>query len=245
MLNILSCKQALPGKVIKDWIAFHTKNQTEYSTIANRMLRYMNVSDEKMYRIVLNPQSTSGGKRKKGNPDVVNAISLAAETPPHKEGRHPKPAKHNGAGTGEFFYGMAIPTSVLDEVAIAAKRTILDISDEWDDARGAWVRLPNGCDVIPIHLGMQWCEGVMISPLEGMPGPAEGEWFLESFRQMTPFFAAYPSPEALIDEFRTAIGSYVTDLSANDMHWWKSRIGIIQCAIFAEDAPPYRKDVFP
>lgn len=53
MKNILSLKLGtkVKGKEIKEWIIFHTKNQTEYSKESNKMINYLNLSDELDYII--------------------------------------------------------------------------------------------------------------------------------------------------------------------------------------------------
>lgn len=70
--NILSCSNRyLTGADIKDWILWHTKQETEYTHIARPMLRYMNLKDEALYRIDLNPPGTGSGERKKHKPNVI------------------------------------------------------------------------------------------------------------------------------------------------------------------------------
>jgi hypothetical protein len=71
MINILSYQQPIKGKIIKEWIAFHTTNKTEYSRIAAKMLRYMNVKDDRLYRINLRPSTSACGEYKRYNPDIV------------------------------------------------------------------------------------------------------------------------------------------------------------------------------
>ena len=63
MKNILSYQQPLPGKEIKDWIAFHTANETEYTAIAAQMQRFGNIADEEKYQVVLHPRKTVFGER--------------------------------------------------------------------------------------------------------------------------------------------------------------------------------------
>ncbi len=63
MQNILSYKQPLTGREIKDWIAFHTANKTEYTPIAAQMQRFSNISDQAKYRIVLHPGKPIHGER--------------------------------------------------------------------------------------------------------------------------------------------------------------------------------------
>ena len=55
--------RALPGKEIKDWIAFHTANETEYSAIAAQMQRFSNIADEERYQVILHPEKTVHGER--------------------------------------------------------------------------------------------------------------------------------------------------------------------------------------
>lgn len=159
----------------------------------------------------------------------------AEDTAPSDEGD--KDFRVPGTATGEFFYGMVVPESVLSAVAKAAGKKESEIYDEWDDARGIWVTLPNGQDIIPIHLSSKWSEGVMLTPLFGVTGPVENEFFLESFRQMSMFSSAYKSVEAVIEEFRNAIGEYVDDPASDKDWWWKARIGTVRCAIYRRDPP--------
>ena len=70
MKNILSYQQPLPGKEIKDWIAFHTANETEYSAIASQMQRFGNLADEAAYKVILHPGKTVHGERFR-KPSVV------------------------------------------------------------------------------------------------------------------------------------------------------------------------------
>lgn len=39
------------GKEIKEWIKFHTENQTEYTNEARQMIDYLNISDDVEYKI--------------------------------------------------------------------------------------------------------------------------------------------------------------------------------------------------
>ena len=71
MKNILSYQQPLPGKEIKDWIAFHTANETEYTPIAIQMRRYDNICDEEAYRIIMHPRKSWHGKEHKYKPIIT------------------------------------------------------------------------------------------------------------------------------------------------------------------------------
>ena len=53
MNNILSYIPAtkIKGKEIKEWIKYHTENQTEYTKEARKMIDYLNISDDMEYRI--------------------------------------------------------------------------------------------------------------------------------------------------------------------------------------------------
>ena len=53
MKNILSYTPytRFNGKEIKEWIIYHTKNQTEYTEEAKRMVNYLNISDNAEYYI--------------------------------------------------------------------------------------------------------------------------------------------------------------------------------------------------
>lgn len=53
MKNILSYAKGtkIKGKEIKEWIKFHTENQTEYTKEARKMIDYLNISDDADYRI--------------------------------------------------------------------------------------------------------------------------------------------------------------------------------------------------
>lgn len=72
MKNILSYNIPLKGAEIKHWIKYHTENQTEYSFMANRMLRFLNILDDADYKIVLSPKGTGCGEIKRYYPIVVN-----------------------------------------------------------------------------------------------------------------------------------------------------------------------------
>ena len=71
MKNILSYNMPLKGAEIKHWIKYHTENQTEYSFMANRMLRFLNISDDLEYKVVLSPKGTGCGESKRYHPIVV------------------------------------------------------------------------------------------------------------------------------------------------------------------------------
>lgn len=62
MKNILSFNSPLRGKEIKDWIRYHTETQTEYSRIAKKMQRFLNISDNDMYDVYTSGVGTSAGK---------------------------------------------------------------------------------------------------------------------------------------------------------------------------------------
>lgn len=53
MKNILSysCYAKFTGKEIKEWIRFHTENQTEYTNEARKMVDYLNIPDDGEYYI--------------------------------------------------------------------------------------------------------------------------------------------------------------------------------------------------
>lgn len=73
--NILSyVNRKLSGAEIKAWIAENTNQETEYSRIANSMIRYMNLQDETLYRVVLDPPGTGCGERKRYRPNVVRVL---------------------------------------------------------------------------------------------------------------------------------------------------------------------------
>ena len=72
MKNILSYTSPLSGKEIKEWIKFHSENKTEYTSIADRMIRYKNLIDDKKYLIIHNPNGTGCGEKKKNSPNIVN-----------------------------------------------------------------------------------------------------------------------------------------------------------------------------
>lgn len=53
MKNILSYASGtrFKGKEIKEWIKYHTENQTEYTKEAKKMIDYLNISDDGEYGI--------------------------------------------------------------------------------------------------------------------------------------------------------------------------------------------------
>ena len=71
MKNILSYNMPLKGVEIKNWIKYHIENQTEYSFMANRMLRFLNISEDAEYKIVLSPNGTGCGESRRYHPIVV------------------------------------------------------------------------------------------------------------------------------------------------------------------------------
>ena len=84
MRNILSYKQPLQGKIIKEWISFHNANETEYTPIASQMKRFGNISDDNLYCIDMRPRMTGylrpnrswRVKKRKIRPAVVRAGKL-------------------------------------------------------------------------------------------------------------------------------------------------------------------------
>ena len=75
MVNILSVtNKPLLGKEIKEWILFHQDNETEYTKMAKRMARFENISDDKLYKIVLRPSGTGCGEIKRYHPIIVNVF---------------------------------------------------------------------------------------------------------------------------------------------------------------------------
>ena len=71
MQNILSFKQLLLGKEVKEWVAFHTANYTEYTPIAIQLKRFDNIADEGLYRIIMRPRKSWHGKERKYKPIIV------------------------------------------------------------------------------------------------------------------------------------------------------------------------------
>ena len=73
MKNILSYQQLLLGKEIKEWVSFHTANETEYTSIAARLKRYDNIADDGLYRIDMHPRGSDlwYSKERKYKPIVV------------------------------------------------------------------------------------------------------------------------------------------------------------------------------
>lgn len=75
--NILSyVNKPLHGAEIKMWIEFNTRNETEYSNIARSMLRYMNLTDNTVYKIVLAPPGTGAGEQKRYRPNVIRVCDM-------------------------------------------------------------------------------------------------------------------------------------------------------------------------
>ncbi len=73
MQNILSFKRALLGKEIKEWVSFHTENDTEYTPIATHLKRYDNIADDRLYHIDMHPRDSDlwYSKERKYKPIVV------------------------------------------------------------------------------------------------------------------------------------------------------------------------------
>lgn len=71
MRNILSCISPIYGKEIKTWIEYHTSNTTEYTRIARRMHRFLNISDKELYVVHTSTSDTACGKIRRGYPIVV------------------------------------------------------------------------------------------------------------------------------------------------------------------------------
>ena len=53
MKNILSFapRTKIKGKDIKEWVRYHTENETSHSAEARGMIKYLNIDDEKFYII--------------------------------------------------------------------------------------------------------------------------------------------------------------------------------------------------
>ena len=53
MKNILSYTTgtSIKGREIKAWIRYHIENNTEYTYIANKMVKYLNIADDVGYMI--------------------------------------------------------------------------------------------------------------------------------------------------------------------------------------------------
>lgn len=73
MINILSYQQPLSGRTIKEWIIYHIENKTEYSKIANRMRKYLNIRNDKMYSIDLRPPTSACGEHRRYTPIIISA----------------------------------------------------------------------------------------------------------------------------------------------------------------------------
>lgn len=71
MKNILSFKQPLLGKEIKEWVSFHVANETEYTPIAKDLMRFDNLADEESYRIDMRPRKSWHGKERKYKPIII------------------------------------------------------------------------------------------------------------------------------------------------------------------------------
>lgn len=73
MRNILSLVKGTPiyGFEIKEWINYNIENETSHTLIANRMRKYLNINDNKLYRIVLSPFGTGCGEIRKHHPIVI------------------------------------------------------------------------------------------------------------------------------------------------------------------------------
>lgn len=70
--NILSYTSPVTGHVIKEWLRYHIENNTEYTRIAVRMERFLNISDEKMYKVCLSPSRTGCNEKRKGYPTIIS-----------------------------------------------------------------------------------------------------------------------------------------------------------------------------
>ena len=65
MKNILSYQDAkFSGKEIKDWIKYHTENQTSHTHIAKDMRKYLNIDDNTMYKLVKGTYESSASYNK-------------------------------------------------------------------------------------------------------------------------------------------------------------------------------------
>lgn len=74
-MNILSyVNKPICGAEIKAWIIEHTSCKTEYSRIANAMLRYMNIRDDTFYFVITSPSGTGCGEKKKSKPILIKAV---------------------------------------------------------------------------------------------------------------------------------------------------------------------------
>ncbi len=71
MPNILSFQRPLLGKEIKEWVSFHTENETEYTPVAVWLKRFDNIADGKTYRIEMHPRRSRHGKEHKFKPNIV------------------------------------------------------------------------------------------------------------------------------------------------------------------------------
>ncbi len=71
--NILSFQRPLLGKEIKEWVSFHTANETEYTSIAAHLKRYDNIADDGKYRIDMHPRKSWHGKEHKFKPNIIRS----------------------------------------------------------------------------------------------------------------------------------------------------------------------------
>lgn len=75
MENILSfVNRPIFGVKIKEWITYHIEHETEYSSTARSMTRYLNVLDDRAYIVNLSPAGTGCGERKKKRPTLIRHI---------------------------------------------------------------------------------------------------------------------------------------------------------------------------
>ena len=54
MRNLLSYVgyESFTGKEIKDWITYHTENQTSKTKVAKTLVKYLNIKDDRLYRFI-------------------------------------------------------------------------------------------------------------------------------------------------------------------------------------------------
>ena len=62
--NILSCTRGtlFTGKEIKEWIDYHTNNETSKTKIANSLSKYTNINDTHLYAVRKDPYSKSSNQ---------------------------------------------------------------------------------------------------------------------------------------------------------------------------------------
>lgn len=62
--NILSCTRGtlFTGKEIKEWIDYHTNNETSKTKIANSLSKYTNINDTDLYAVRKDPYSESSNQ---------------------------------------------------------------------------------------------------------------------------------------------------------------------------------------